>query len=182
MGNSWRWLCFFQWDNPPLANAFSEIDSFGFHIRLPGSVKAIYYILCFRGWTLIIFWTGPWTSGISQNNPKNGLKIVFFTKRYLLFIVIWKRGCAHEHAIYLVISTVYLAEEALDLRSTNTTYRQAINHKYKIMRLGGLCKWFLREFAVGKMWIGCWGYCKNSIFVWGSQTDHLLFENPPNLE
>ena len=78
-------IVFFQWDNTPLANTFSEIDSFGFHIRLPGSVKAIYYILCFRGWTLIIFWTGPWTSGISQNNPKTGLKTVISIEHFSFY-------------------------------------------------------------------------------------------------
>ena len=127
------------------------------------------------------FFTGPWISEITYNNPKNGLKLLFLTKSYLLIIVVWERGGAHKHAIYLVISTVYSVEEAFDLRLTNTIYRQASNHKYKIMRLRGLCKWFLREFVVGKMWIFCWGYGRKSIFERGLKTERFLMENSSNI-
>lgn len=58
---------FSQIGNPRKAVTFCETIFTRFHNKLPSNMKAIHYILCFSGWTLIVF------LGLAENS-RNALK------------------------------------------------------------------------------------------------------------
>ena len=96
-----RSIRFSQRGNPPKAVTFSETNFIGFHSKLPSNVKAIHYILCFCGWTLIVFLG---LAGIPLNNYGNNLKIVTSIKCFSYYYLFVNRNNPHNCALYLVIS------------------------------------------------------------------------------
>ena len=61
---------FSQTGDPRKVVIFRETNFIGFHNKSPSNMKAIHYILCFCGWTLIVFLG---LDGISLNNYENDL-------------------------------------------------------------------------------------------------------------
>ena len=92
---------FSQTGDPRKVVTFRETNFIGFHSKLPSNVKAIHYILCFCGWTLIVFLG---LDGISLNNYENDLKIATSTKCFSYYYLIVNRNRPHNYALYLVIS------------------------------------------------------------------------------
>ncbi len=104
--------------------------------QLPGSVQAIYYILCFCGWTLTFFsvWPGkaeiPKTQSCKPVTPTRLLSVsIKCCSSYMAGLSV------NETGLPLADLAKNALRLALDLSSANTTYRQAINHRHKIMRL-----------------------------------------------
>ena len=92
---------FSQTGDPRKVVIFRETNFIGFHNKLPSNMKAIHYILCFCGWTLIVFLG---LAGIPLNNYENDLKIATSTKCFSYYYLIVNCNRPHNYALYLVIS------------------------------------------------------------------------------
>ena len=89
-----------QIGNPRKVVTFCETNVIGFHNKLPSNMKAVHYILCFCGWTLIVFLD---LAGIPLNNYENDLKIATSTKCFSYYYLIVNRNSPRNYAFYLVI-------------------------------------------------------------------------------
>jgi hypothetical protein len=89
-----------QIGNPRKVVTFCETNVIGFHNKLPSNMKAVHYILCFCGWTLIVFLG---LAGIPLNNYENDLKIATSTKCFSYYYLIVNRNSPRNYAFYLVI-------------------------------------------------------------------------------
>jgi len=89
-----------QIGNPRKVVTFCETNVIGFHNKLPSNMKAVHYILCFCGWTLIVFLG---LAGIPLNNYENDLKIATSTKCFSYYCLIVNRNSPRNYAFYLII-------------------------------------------------------------------------------
>ena len=92
---------FSQTGDPRKVVTFRETNFIGFHNKSPSNMKAIHYILCFCGWTLIVFLG---LAEIPLKNYENDLKIATSTKCFSYYYLIVNRNRPHNYALYLVIS------------------------------------------------------------------------------
>ena len=119
-----RWLL--QRDSPVGPGPLVKSVWFRICTRQPGSEKAIYYILCFCGKTLIVFFMAPRTGGKPPKQYQEvGLKNPILIKHFLVIGQQWLPWTLQKS---IMPERKIGSKEALGLCLFTTTYRQAIKH------------------------------------------------------